>query len=149
MLDYQIARYVSPVIDLVYFIFASTDKPFRDAHYKELLKIYHSTLSKLLERLGENPEVVFPFEALEKQLKKFGRFGLIMAFMLIPTMNIQSQDVPDLDEVAKDMKDDVENPDPEKMKKILSRNEQFMKGADMLRAKLRDVTLDMAKLGYI
>lgn len=72
-----------------------------------------------------------------------------MAFMLIPVMNTQSQDVPDLDEVAKDMKDDIENPDPEKMKKILLRNEQFLKGGDILGTKLRDVTLDMARLGYI
>lgn len=50
LIDWQLSRYASPVIDLVIFIFFSTTKQFRDQHYDELLKIYHASLTDLLTR---------------------------------------------------------------------------------------------------
>lgn len=50
LLDWQIARYTSPMIDLVHFLFCCTTKEFRDAHYDECLNIYHETLSSQIHR---------------------------------------------------------------------------------------------------
>lgn len=50
LIDWQLSRYASPVIDLVIFMFFSTAKQFRDQHYDELLKIYHASLTDLLTR---------------------------------------------------------------------------------------------------
>lgn len=44
-IDWQIARYASPVLDIVHFLFNCTTKQMRDKHYDNLLKIYHETLS--------------------------------------------------------------------------------------------------------
>lgn len=46
-LDWQMARYSSPVLDVVYFIFCCTTKQLRNAHYDELLHIYHASKSML------------------------------------------------------------------------------------------------------
>lgn len=50
LLDWQISRYSSPVLDLVYYIFCCTTKPIRDQCYDELIKTYHTSLSKMLTR---------------------------------------------------------------------------------------------------
>lgn len=49
-LDWQISRYASPIIDVVYFIFCCTTKELRDCHYDDFLKIYHNSLSAHIRR---------------------------------------------------------------------------------------------------
>lgn len=49
LLDWQMARCSSPVLDIVYFIFCCTTKDLRDAHYDEFLKIYHASLSSHIQ----------------------------------------------------------------------------------------------------
>lgn len=141
---------MSPVLDLVYFIFSSTDKQFRDEHYDDLIRAYHSSLSALLERMGEKTNEILPFDALQGELKKFGRFGMPMAFMLIPATTMESQDIPDMDEMAEMMQkmkanggEIVENEDTKKYQ------ENFLKQSLKLGERIRNVTLDMERLGYI
>lgn len=50
LLDFQIVRYASPVLDLVFYIFCNTVKELRDQHYESFLKVYHESLSKHLKR---------------------------------------------------------------------------------------------------
>lgn len=50
LLDFQIARYASPALEIVYYIFFCTDKQLRDQYYDSFLKVYHSSLSAHLER---------------------------------------------------------------------------------------------------
>lgn len=50
LLDFQITRYVSPVYDIIQYIFLSTQKEMRDQHYEDFLKVYHSSLSEHIER---------------------------------------------------------------------------------------------------
>lgn len=50
LLDWQISRYSSPIIDIVYFIFGCTTKELRDKHYDEFLNTYYSTLSTHIRR---------------------------------------------------------------------------------------------------
>lgn len=49
-IDWQLARYASPVCDIVYFIFNCTTKEMRDLYYDTLLILYHETLSYQLLR---------------------------------------------------------------------------------------------------
>lgn len=50
LLDWQVARLASPIIDLVYFMFLCTTKELRDAHYDNFLNIYHESLSEHIRR---------------------------------------------------------------------------------------------------
>ncbi|XP_041764589.1 uncharacterized oxidoreductase dhs-27-like [Anopheles merus] len=100
LLDWQITRYVSPVTDLSYFIFCCTDGEFRRRHYDEMMSIYYNSLEALLEKLGHNPQEVFPRTALMRQLRRFGRFGILMANFLVPMLCTRNEDLPDMDEVA-------------------------------------------------
>lgn len=50
ILDFQMARYGPPVLDVLYFIFSCTEKELRDQHYDSFLDIYHSSLATHLAR---------------------------------------------------------------------------------------------------
>lgn len=50
LLDWQVSRIASPVLDVLYFIFSSTTKELRDAHYDDFLQMYHNTLSAHIQR---------------------------------------------------------------------------------------------------
>lgn len=50
LIDWQLSRQSSPIIDIVYFMFCCTTKQLRDAHYENFLKIYHESLSAHIER---------------------------------------------------------------------------------------------------
>ncbi|XP_058129466.1 uncharacterized protein LOC131271907 [Anopheles coustani] len=104
LLDWQCLRYVSPVIDLVYFIFCCTDEEFRRCHYDEMMSIYYHSMATLLEKLGHNPQEVFPRTALMRQLRKFGSFGLMMAAFLIPLMS--NEELPDMNETAEKFREE-------------------------------------------
>lgn len=50
LLDWQIARHCSPILDIVYFMFCCTTKELRDAHYHSFLKDYYDSLSAHIRR---------------------------------------------------------------------------------------------------
>lgn len=50
LLDWQISRHSSPIIDIVYYMFCCTTKELRDAHYDDFLKVYHESLSAHIQR---------------------------------------------------------------------------------------------------
>lgn len=49
-LDWQGSKHVSPVIDIVYFVFCCTTKELRDSHYEHLLNIYYDSLDTHTKR---------------------------------------------------------------------------------------------------
>lgn len=44
LIDFQLARYSNPVLDLVYFIFTCTTRELRGRNYNIYLKTYHDNL---------------------------------------------------------------------------------------------------------
>ncbi|XP_055538993.1 uncharacterized protein LOC129726394 [Wyeomyia smithii] len=96
LIDWQLSRYVSPALDVLYFLFCCSDQPFREKHFSEMLRIYHTSLTILLERLGCDATQLFPFTALEEQLARFGKFIVIMGAFDIPILCTDPADMPDL-----------------------------------------------------
>lgn len=102
LIDFQIARYSSPVLDLVYFLFSSTTKELRDAHLEDILRIYHTALSATVNRLGSDAERLFNYATFRQELIKFGKYGVIIAPMLLQVITAHADDIPDLDQIAED-----------------------------------------------
>lgn len=80
MIDWQLMRYVSPVMDLFYFLYITVDKSLRDSEYDNLLLFYYEQLSSSMLRLGADPEVLYSFENFLQGFKLCGNF----AFMVLP-----------------------------------------------------------------
>lgn len=100
MVDWQLTHYSPPVIDLLYNIFSSTDKPFRDQHYEKLLKTYHSSLSQTTRKLGSDPNRLYTYENLQMQMQKYSDYALLLTPMIIALRVAKANDVFNLDDYA-------------------------------------------------
>lgn len=114
----------------------------RAKHYDELLSTYHKSLKDLLDHLGGDSRQ-FPFTALLRQLKKFGKYGIILASFLVSMLNTSSEDLPDMDFMAENIK----NPDPELMDEMMK---MFASKNDAAyRARMRGNVDDAFRFGYL
>lgn len=105
-MDWQCTRYASPILDLVYFMFLCTDAPLRAKHYDDLIQAYHHSMRAQLERLNADVNELFPFTAMLRQLKQYGRFALSAAIFVLPMLCTEdSADLPDMNELAESFKD--------------------------------------------
>ncbi|XP_055539001.1 uncharacterized protein LOC129726398 [Wyeomyia smithii] len=141
LIDWQLCRYVSPILDLSYFIFICTDAKLRAQHYNQLLDIYYSSLCDYLERLGGDAKRQFPREAYEAQWKKYGRFGLIMGMLVVPMICTAAEDLPDMDKWIEKMKQGDEDVEFEYATEE--------KAAKLYRARMSGVIRDVARFGYL
>lgn len=96
--DFQLARYGAPVLDVLYNIFSSTDKAFRMQHYDKLLKSYYDSLSDTIKKLGSDPMKLYTFEQFHMQMQQFGEFSLLFGPLIIQTKmsspnNVENMDV--------------------------------------------------------
>ncbi|XP_062564322.1 uncharacterized protein LOC134227093 [Armigeres subalbatus] len=96
LIDWQLVRYASPALDVLYFLFCCTDDSFREKHFDDMLQVYHSSLTDLLDKLGSDPLALFPFDALKEQLKNFAKFTIIMATFDVPILCTDPAEMPDL-----------------------------------------------------
>ena len=101
LIDWQLAQYTSPVLDLTYFLCSSTEQSLRATHYDELLKHYHDVFSATLKRLGSDANKLFSFEKFNSEFKKYAIYGMLLAPMLVQIIATDPKDIPDLDEIAK------------------------------------------------
>jgi Ecdysteroid kinase-like family len=139
LLDFQLCRYAAPVNDLLYFIFTSTNEELRAEHYDDLLKIYHTTLTTFLTRLGSDAPNIYRWTDFQDQLRKFGRFGLVMAIMLVQLIVAEAQDLPDMDQVANDM---ANNKDIDMLQGSNEKTDR------VYNKRMRGVINDIVRLGY-
>ncbi|KAJ8962117.1 hypothetical protein NQ318_018074 [Aromia moschata] len=95
LLDWQMSRIASPVIDLAYFFFASSSKEVL-LNFSTYLKIYHENLTEILKKVL----LIFSFATLVYHWKIYAKFGLFVAPILLRVMLSESDQVPDLEEIA-------------------------------------------------
>lgn len=121
MIDFQLARFASPVIDISFFIYSCTTEELRAQHYDDLIKTYHNSLSQLITDFGSNPEYLFPFSALEvsnftlsrfclskrlnrcyfqSELKTSFRFGVGMGIESLPFIMMEENETADMDSIG-------------------------------------------------
>ncbi|KAG5668327.1 hypothetical protein PVAND_016271 [Polypedilum vanderplanki] len=102
MIDFQLARFASPALDISFFIYSCTTEELRAQHYDDLLKAYHDSLSEIIKDFGSNPEFLFPFSALEAELKSFARFGVGMGIESIPFSVMDDNETADMEKIKGD-----------------------------------------------
>lgn len=100
LIDFQVIRYAPPVLDMLFYLFCNTEKPFRDQYYEELKDIYYQSLCKQIRLFGSQPDTLYPRTVFESQLKHYAIFGMAISHLAIPFFIAKSGDVEDLDEYA-------------------------------------------------
>lgn len=99
-MDWQIGRYASPALDILYQVFSSTRKELRDQSYTDLLRIYYTSLSETVRKLGSDPEKLFRYTDLMDELKTHGKFALVMGVFLVAFVMAKPDEVQDMDDYS-------------------------------------------------
>lgn len=131
-------------MQVIHFLFTCTSGEMRANHFDELLQDYHNSLRNLLDKLGGDTQSQFPFTAFLQQLKKFGKFGVIMAMFVIPMLTTKTEDLLDLDFYAENQEDI--HKDPEKLKSMITGLTK--PGANYV-SRMKPTLLDLMRFGYI
>ncbi|CAK9829094.1 hypothetical protein ANTRET_LOCUS6498 [Anthophora retusa] len=97
ILDFQLARCSSPILDLSTFFYACTDKTMWDEQFDTLLKFYYDELSKTITLLGSNSENVYSWDTFMNEVKEKFVFGMIFTMEITPMCLLDDSDVFDLD----------------------------------------------------
>lgn len=84
----------------------------------------------------------FPLTAFLRQLKQFGKYGLLMAMLWVPMITTKNDELPDFDYFA----DKLNTQDPEAMEAVMA---AMSKGDENLQPTLRAAVLDAIRLGYL
>lgn len=82
LVDYQLSHKSSPVADIHYMIFTSTDYATRKLHYHDWLDYYHSQLDKRLANFGLKANSVYPRDQFDADLKRTAKAFLGQAVMV-------------------------------------------------------------------
>lgn len=91
-------------------------------------------------RLGSNPEKLFPFNLMQEHLHRFGKFGFILATVLLPLLGIEKGNGLNIDGMA-------DNTGNHKDSQIF--DTFYSNSKNKFNLRLRDVAIDMIQLGYV
>lgn len=99
LLDWQLLKEASPVTDISYMLFLSSDKKLRANHFNELLDLYYKSLSTNVSNMGVNIDKYYPEHIYRNQLKTFMRYGLIIATIALPIILCDKEEAVDLSRI--------------------------------------------------
>lgn len=75
ILDFQVGRFTTPIVDLSYFLACSTDKDVRKNLPELLMHYYNSLMDEILHLGITTPTELYPYEVFRSQCKKYLKFG--------------------------------------------------------------------------
>lgn len=92
IIDFQLSRCASPVLDLSFIIYACTSQELRLKHYDELLKYYYQVLSTQIREMGSDPDKVYSWDVFMNEIKRYSYFGLAFSFESTPFIVLAPED---------------------------------------------------------
>ncbi|XP_055695756.1 uncharacterized protein LOC129797340 [Lutzomyia longipalpis] len=102
LLDWQLSRHTTPVLDLSYFIFCCTDEKLR-IHLPELLNEYYDLLICRINKLGSKGSDLYPKNVFEDHCKNYMKYGLGLALMTLHSITCEPSQIPDVGEYLDSM----------------------------------------------
>ena len=114
-IDFQMARYSSPVLDLQYFIHTSASEQVRSEYTEHLLQMYHTELQDTLRKLGCYHHI-YTFEQMKKEYEDRSLFGLITACTVLGAVLADPAEAFDMENI----KEDGSQVDPKSLEKPYS-----------------------------
>ncbi|VVC43290.1 Protein of unknown function DUF227,CHK kinase-like,Protein kinase-like domain [Cinara cedri] len=139
IVDFQVARYGSPAMDLVSLLYCCTSVELRKQHFTELLEEYYDSIIGFLTQtncLSHYPDVR---QKIDEEILKYNLFGLGVALDMIPIITCDSAQAPDM--YAKD----TTNPDEEPTKEPYP----VMTTSDQCRRMITDLVKELVDNGRL
>lgn len=106
-IDFQLMRYGSLTLDLVYALYLSVPYQLRRTHKNDLIQVYYKNLVKQLRLYGPFPTELKSEENLwhliQQDLIKFSKFSLYTGMDMVPILTCVGDDAPDVYEEEEDL----------------------------------------------
>lgn len=99
-IDFQLLRYASPVLDVIYFMWTSAREEVRQKRMEDLYHSYLETLNNTLEELGCEERLTE--EEFQKDLKAASDWIIVAICSFLPMMQTESEDVVDMEEMTEE-----------------------------------------------
>ncbi|XP_017022757.1 uncharacterized protein [Drosophila kikkawai] len=125
LIDFQMSRYAPPVLDIVHYLFACTEKQLRDEHFPEFMNAYYNTLDQRLASCDLRLEEIYPRSVFNRQLQLYGVYGLIMGAFSLPFFISNANEVLDIDTVSEAIQDLSDSSDESKYKDLIEEYEML------------------------
>ena len=101
LVDFQLARFSSPVLDLQYFLCTSTNDEVRFRQRDHLLSEYHAEFRDTLEVLDLDRDQ-YTLEQLKEEFEEKEMFGLLVVCSVLWAMLARSSDLPDFSQMTEE-----------------------------------------------
>ncbi|KPJ17456.1 hypothetical protein RR48_03866 [Papilio machaon] len=137
-IDYQLSRDSLPVSDIHYLLFSCTDYQTRSKHYHEWMDYYHSELDRYLSYFDLKVNYVYPRDKFDADLKRYGKPGLGIAFVMVNIALRQTQEAPDLTNI-----DGTNLPDTLKVRSLMD------KTVTSIKERIEGLIESCFELGYL
>jgi thiamine kinase-like enzyme len=98
LVDFQLARFSCPALDLQYFLCTSTNDEVRFQQRDHILSEYHAELRDTLGALDLDPDQ-FTLEQLKEKFEEMEVFGLLIVCTILWAMLASSSEAPDFSEL--------------------------------------------------
>ncbi|XP_033350250.1 uncharacterized protein LOC117233786 [Bombus vosnesenskii] len=102
ILDFQLARCASPVLDLSTTFYSCTDKALWDEKFDILLQFYYNELFNTIALLGSDPRNIYSWDMFMNEVKEQFVFGMIFAMEIIQMALLDESEAFDLDLIKDD-----------------------------------------------
>lgn len=143
-IDLQTTRYASVAIDILHFIYTSTERNLRSDHFDELLTCYMEAVMFEVRRHVFAPEILsrlagqFTLEGLWREVRSKIMYGLGISMWLLPAVTFHYDRIPNLNAITLS---DFTNCNQEKTITQLQTPEYH--------ARIRDIVLEFHRNGYL
>ncbi|CAB3219730.1 unnamed protein product [Arctia plantaginis] len=98
IVDLQTLQGASPVVDLLYFVFTSTDEDFREQYFQKLIDLYYNELQEAMKRFNLEPDYLYSKATFDSEIKQKLPYGLTIAVFALPVATVSVQNAPKVDE---------------------------------------------------
>ncbi|XP_028179126.1 uncharacterized protein LOC114366456 [Ostrinia furnacalis] len=101
-LDYQFIFYGSPVLDIIYLIFGTTDRDFRKDHLEDLKNVYHDTMKVFFSYFKMDINLHYPRKEFDKAFEESLEFVLMFSVWYLPKHLADENEVLNLNKTSLD-----------------------------------------------
>lgn len=107
LVDFQLSSFQSPMLDIIYTLFSSSNEEITEVHWEEMLQFYHHELIECLEKLGfagRKPRLT----ELHQELLTKGTFGVVLGIFVLAVRNLKDAEGADMLRFLSDKPEDRE-----------------------------------------
>lgn len=142
LIDWQLSEFGSPALDVACYLFCSLGPKLRNEHFDDFIDIYYDSLESTLNKLGSDARKLFTYDNLQDQLRKFSKYTMYLAPIMIGIMTTDTNNVPDVNEMVHRL--ELLTKDPTANVKL----DDFFEENDVYRYRMSNMIRDLVRMGF-